>query len=205
MNASDFPPEQMPSARYPCGNQACIRQGIWPPEALRWRPGAKDADGTAWHPGFYCGTCQNEAPQGGVENTPTLAQELARRRGIAGERVGDANAIKLQVVGTLLCFPTDYEKWALLDVSLVDEHGKPEIWVWKLIVFHDWPNTECLPCDLVSVEGHLVAHGGHEPVLGVRRVRLLREDITGERRKLLLECKDPLERWNRARRASRWG
>ena len=79
------------------------------------------------------------------------------------------------------------------------------IWVWKLIVFHDWPNTECLPCDLVSVEGHLVAHGGHEPVLGVRRVRLLRQDITGERRKLLLECKDPLERWKRARRASRWG
>ena len=130
--------------------------------------------------------------------------ELARRTSPAGKRVDDANAVELQLVGTLLCFPFDVEECALLDVRLVDEHGKPEDWGWKLTVGHDWPNTECLPCDFVSVEGHLAANGEGEPILDVRRVRVLRQDITGEQRKLLLQCKDPLERWDRARRLSNY-
>ena len=202
MKASEFPPENLPSARYPCENQACTGQDTWPPEALRWLAGG---EGTAWRPGFYCGACENEAPQGSEGNAPTLAEELARRSGVVGERVGDANAIEMQVVGTLMCFPTDWEEWALLEVSLVDEHGKPGTWTWGLIVGHDWHHTEFLPGDLVSVEGRLGAHGGSEPVLDVRRVRLLREDITGAQRKELLQCKDPLERWRRAARASRRG
>lgn len=203
MKATELPPEKVPSARYPCENQACTGQDTWPPEALRWSPGSEDGDSAAWPPGFYCEPCQNEAPQGREENAPTLAEELARRSRVAGERVGDANAIEMQVVGTLSCFPTDWEEWAQLDVRLVDEHGKPETWTWHLILGHDWHNTECLPGDLVSVEGRLCAHGGNEPLLDLRRVRLLRQGITGEQREELLQCKDPLKRWDRAARASR--
>ena len=203
MQAREFPLENIPSARYPCENQACAGQGAWPPDTLRWSPGGEDGDGTAWRPGFYCGACEDDAPQGGGENAPTLAEELTRRSGFAGERVDDANAVKLQLVGTLLCFPFDVEQWALLIVDLVDADGKPEDWAWKLAVIHDWPNTECLPCDLVSVEGHLTANGEGEPMLEVSRVQVLRQDITGERRRQLLQCEDPLERWDRARRMSR--
>ena len=133
------------------------------------------------------------------EKTP---EEQARRNGPAGERVDDANSIELSVVGTLVCFPTDWEKWALLDVRLVDERGKPEFWSWHLAVTYDWANTECLPCDLVSVVGHIGANGEGEPMLGGRQVRLLRQDITGEQREQLLQCKDPVERWDRAQRLS---
>lgn len=122
------------------------------------------------------------------------------------ERVGDANAIKLQLMGTLVCILHDVEELALLDVRLVDERGKPEDWAWELMVDHDWPKTECLPRDFVSVEGHLTAQGEGEPILKASRVRLLRREITGEQRQLLLQCEDPLDRWNRAQRLSndRW-
>ena len=204
MKASDFPPENMPKARYPCENRSCNRQDTWPPEALRWSPAGEDRHGKAWRPGFYCEACHHEASQGRRKNAPTLALELARR-GVV-ERVGNANAVKLQLVGTLVCFPHDVETWALLEVRLIDKRGKPEYWAWQLTVVYHWPKTKCLPGDLVSVEGQLGADGEGEPTLEVRRVRLLRQDITGEQRKQLLQCEDPLERWSRAARMSsdRW-
>ena len=123
-----------------------------------------------------------------------------RASGTVSERVGDANLVELHVVGTLVCLPHDMEDVALLNVPLVDERGKAKTWGWHLTVIHDWPDTECLPGDFVSVQGRLVANGEGEPMLGVRRVRLLRRRITGEPRKHLLQCKDPVERWHRAMR-----
>ena len=206
MKASEHSPEKMPKARYSCGNQACIRPSTWPAEALRWSPGGDDGHGAAWPPGFYCGTCQDEAPLGGVkEDAPTLAEEMARRAGVAGVCVGTANVVKMRLVGNLLCFPFDMTKEALLRVPLVDEDGKPVDWPpWNLPVWYDWPGSEFLPCDLVSVEGQIAANGEYEPLLSVSRVRLLEQDVTGEQRKRLLQCEDALERWRRARRLSRW-
>ena len=206
MKASECPPEKMPRARYSCGNQACIRQSTWPADELRWSPGGDDGHGTAWRPGFYCRTCQNEAPLGGVKaDAPTLAEEMARRSGVVGVCVGTANAVKMRLVGNLVCFPFGMENEALLRVPLIDEDGKPVDWPpWNLPVWYDWPGSECLPCDLVSVEGQISANGESEPLLGVSRVRVLEQDVTGEQRKLLLQCEDALERWDRARRLSRW-
>ena len=202
MRASECPPEKMPSARYPCENQACVQQGTWRAEELRWSPGSGDGQGTAWLPGFYCGTCHGEATHSGATgNTPTLAEEMARRTGVVGERSDAANVVKLQLVGTLVCFPFEMPQDALLEVTLADEGGEHH-WTWHLSVGFDWPETECLPCDLVSVEGHLAADGECDPFLAVSRVRLLRRDITGEQRKRLLECEDAVERWDRAQRLS---
>ena len=153
MRADEFPPEQMPSARYPCGNPACARQAGWLAEELRWWPGGDDRRGTVWQPGFYCGTCQGEAPASGAgEDAPTLAEEMARRTGLARERVDDANLIKMQAVGTLVCNAQDLEELALLRVPLVDEDGKREDWPWHIPVDYDWPKSGYLPHDLVSVE-----------------------------------------------------
>lgn len=115
MKASELPPEKMPSARYPCENRDCSSQGMWPPEALRWSPGGEDGKATAWRPGFYCENCRDEASKGGGENLPTLAEELARRGGVVGQRDGNANAVKLQLVGTLVCIPHDFPQHALLE------------------------------------------------------------------------------------------
>ena len=123
-----------------------------------------------------------------------------RASGTASERVDNANLVHLHVVGTLVCLPHDMEDVALLNVPLMDERGKANAWGWHLTVIHDWPDTECLPGDFVSVEGRLVADGEGKPMLGVLRVCLLRRGITGKPRKQLLQCKDPVERWNRARR-----
>ena len=121
---------------------------------------------------------------------------------VAGERIDSGNVVKLQLVGTLLCNAHDVPEFAILEVPLVDEHGKREDWPWHLLVDHDWPESECLPCDLVSVEGQLAANGAGEPQLMASRVRVLRRDITGEQRELLLKCKDTVKRWDRARRMS---
>ena len=200
MRASECPAEKMPSARYPCENQACVRQGTWRAEELRWSPGGDDGHGTAWPLGFYCGACHDEATHSGAENLPTLAEEMARRTGVAGERVGTDNLVKMQLVGTLICTLYDIAELALLRVSLVDEDGEREEWPWRLSVDHDWPGSGCLPGDLVSVEGYLTAMGEGDPILIGSRVHLLRPDITGEQREQLLECEDPLERWDRAYR-----
>ena len=204
MRASEFPPEQMPGARYPCGNQACTRQSVWPAEELRWAPGGDDGRGTAWPPGFYCRSCQGEAPASGAgEDAPTLAEEMARRSSVAGEQVGDANLIKMKLAGTLVCILYEIPELALLRVQLVERDGEREYWPWRIPVDYDWPNSECLPGDLVSVEGQLAANGEGEPMLMVSQMRLLRQDITGEQRERLLACEDTEERWDRARRLSR--
>ena len=203
MKASELPPAKMPIARYPCENRACSSQGTWPPEALRWSPGGDDGKATAWRPGFYCENCRDEASKGSGENLPTLAEELARRGGVVGERDGNANAVKLQLVGTLVCIPHDFPQHALLEARLADEGGEREFPAdWHLAVIHDWPKSECLPCDLVSVEGYLTADGECDPMLDVSRVRLLRQDITGEQREQLLQCEDTVERWSRAQEVS---
>ena len=199
MRASECPPEQMPSARYRCGNQACTRQSSWPAEELRWSPGGDDGRGTAWRPGFYCRTCQGEAAHSAAgEDTPTLAEEMARRAGVAVERVEDANLIRMQLVGTLVCLPFGMPMHGLLEVPLVDEDGEREHSHWHLSVWHDWPESGCLPGDLVCIEGQLAADGECDPTLPVSRVRVLRQEITGERRDLLMKCEDTVERWDRA-------
>lgn len=190
----------MPIARYPCENQACIRQSTWLPEELRWSQGGDDGHGTAWPPGFYCRTCQDAAPHGAGKNAPTLAEEMARRTGVVGERADTANIVKMQLVGTLVCIPFEMPQDALLEVALVDEDGKRECRRWHLSVGYEWPESECLPGDLVNVEGHLTADGDCDPLLMVSRVRLLRQDIAGEPREQLLKCEDTVERWERARR-----
>ena len=118
------------------------------------------------------------------------------------ERVDDASVIKMQLVGTLVCIPFGMPMHGLLEVPLVneDEDGKRVYSHWHLSVWHDWRESGCLPGDLVRVEGQLAADGEHEPTLGVSRVHLLRPDITGEQRALLMECEDTVERWNRAQR-----
>lgn len=121
---------------------------------------------------------------------------------VAREPVERGNVVKLQLVGTLLCNAHDVPELAILEVPLVDEHGKREDWPWHLLVGHDWPESECLPCDLVSVEGQLAANGAAEPLLIASRARVVRRDITGEQRELLLKCKDTVKRWDRARRMS---
>ena len=202
MRASEFPPEQMPSARYPCGNQACTRQSVWPAEELRWSPEDDDGRGAAWPPGFYCRSCQGEAPaRGAGEDAPTLADEMARRTSVV-KRVGDANLIKMQLVGTLVCIPFDMPMHGLLEVQLADEDGKRDS-SWHLSVWHDWTKSECLPGDLVRIEGHLAADGECDPALAVSRVCLLRPDITGEQRELLMKCEDTVERWSEAQRLLR--
>ena len=198
MRASEFPPEQMPSARYPCGNQACTRQSTWPAEELRWSPGNDDSHGTAWQPGFYCGTCQDEASRSGAgEDAPTLAEEMARRTCVVVEHMDDASFIKMQLVGILVCIPFEMPMDGLLEVPLVDEEGKQES-SWHLSVWHNWPESECLPGDLVRIEGHIAANGECDPLLVVSRVRLLRQKITGEQRELLMKYEDTVERWKRA-------
>ena len=202
MRASEFPPEQMPSARYPCGNHACTRQSVWPAEELRWSQGDDDGRGTAWPPGFYCRSCQGEAPaRGAGEDAPTLADEMARRTSVV-KRVGDANLIKMRLVGTLVCIPFDMPMHGLLEVQLADEDGKRDS-SWHLSVWHDWTKSECLPGDLVHIEGRLVADGECDPTLAVSRVCLLRPEITGEQRELLMTCEDTVERWSEAQRLLR--
>ena len=144
----------------------------------------------------------SECSSGAEENTPTLAEETERRTGLAGELVETANVVKLQLVRTLVCIPFGVEHEALLSVPLADEDGKHEYWPWRLPLYYDWPASQLLPCDLVRVEGQIDANGEGEPIMRVRRVRLLRQDITGEQREQLLKCEDTVERWDRAQQLS---
>ena len=201
MRANDCPSEETPAWRYPCENEDCIRQAAWPPEELRRHWGGDDGHGTTWSPGFYCSACQNDAPRSGLdEGAPTLADELARQTD--RRRAEAANLVEMRLVGTLICLPFDMPQSALLEVLLVDRDRRREHSSWHLAVGHDWPESECLPGDLVYVEGHLAVGAENDPDLMVSRVRLLRPDITGAQRRRLLELEDPVERWNRARMMS---
>ena len=96
-------------------------------------------------------------------DAPTLAEEMARRTSVVGEQVDDANLIKLKLVGTLVCILYEIPELALLRAPLVEEDSERKYWPWRIPVDYNWPNSECLPGDLVSVECQLTANGEVNP------------------------------------------